>query len=497
MPAIRAWSYIEKGFQYSVLFYTSSISVDNSAEENFILRELKVDEDGSRRAERFRWSVQRDGVVVASRFVDIDRLSGRVCGGDMAFTSETTSIIDENLDIFISFGFYEAPSVKWYGLPAECLCYVTVSRLGTRWMGRAAPVGEPQAQKSFSRFVLPAPHDCGMNTMRNCEALIKQMSPTAVVDILETAGWTTWITLLQGLGELFKATIAYDAVYNVSVTQKDTFMDMLEAGARYFEFRPAKNSTLFRTLSTGSQYVGLPDRWYFQHALFPGDHLENFLDQVIAFLDDNQTEIVVLHLRWDNVHSTCLKPSGKEIEGLIDAALKRSRTGIKRGCLADSARPIDDLRSRNMRHLVAIEAAKYDSYTSQAYQTLTSDTIVNAFESMSHTEQLDTDLTVMQCQGTPQGKAEVLLSTIGSSPSNSPLLATKAMFDPVTLGWLSQKSNIERFDPDKLMIVMNDFIEVRPFPTVVQHNELTKLKGATVSTAIDMSLVRFGMEPFP
>jgi len=40
-------------------------------------------------------------------------------------------------------------------------------------MGSVAPVGSLEAAKPFSRFVLAAPHDCGMNSMQSADTVLQ------------------------------------------------------------------------------------------------------------------------------------------------------------------------------------------------------------------------------------------------------------------------------------------------------------------------------------
>jgi hypothetical protein len=119
-----------------------------------------------------------------------------------------------------------------------------------------------------------------------------------------------------------------------------------------------------------------------------------------------------------------------------------------------------------------MEMSKHDSYSDAAYQTLKVDSIINSFENMKKEED-GTHLTVLQCQGTPQGIPAVLwYSVAAADASTSACLATKALFDPTTLSWIRGKA-YEKFKADKLLVVMNDFIE-----------------GATVDTAIELSRKR-------
>lgn len=93
-------------------------------------------------------------------------------------------------------------------------------------------------------------------------------------------------------------------VYRVSITQKKQKSVML---AQYFEFRPIKLLPLFQKVSK------LLDKFYFQHACIPGLALDEFLVSKVQFLDENSTEIVTLHLRYDNIVKDCKKPTEEEI----------------------------------------------------------------------------------------------------------------------------------------------------------------------------------------
>lgn len=78
-------------------------------------------------------------------------------------------------------------------------------------------------------------------------------------------------------------------------------------GARYFEFRPAKLHPHFGRTS------GLRDTQYHTHSGLPGLAFDSFLDEIVHFLEDNQNEIIVIHIRWDGVVKACARTTVEEI----------------------------------------------------------------------------------------------------------------------------------------------------------------------------------------
>jgi hypothetical protein len=65
-------------------------------------------------------------------------------------------------------------------------------------MGMVAPEGSNEATKPFSRFVLAAPHDDGMNSMQSADTVL-QNSDADVVELL-----TPHIKELQWFAELVR-----------------------------------------------------------------------------------------------------------------------------------------------------------------------------------------------------------------------------------------------------------------------------------------------------
>jgi len=261
-----------------------------------------------------------------------------------------------------------------------------------------------------------------------------------------------------------------DIIYGLAITQKDTVPTMLALGARYFEFRPANLIPIFQDVSP------IENKPHFQHACIPGLAFEEFLDQQMQFLDTHPTEIVTIHIRWDNIVSECSKPTVPEIHAYLTTACGKASSTLTWGGSKCFVQPIDTLRRTGKRLIVLIEAPKYDSWTATAYATLHADPIIAQFKSMSTAGQQSTDLTILQCQATSQSIKEVLVySVMASNASTSCLTATKGALDRETLPWI-RDNVMERLQAEKLVIVMNDFID-----------------GATTDTAVELSQRRLAL----
>ena len=261
-------------------------------------------------------------------------------------------------------------------------------------------------------------------------------------------------------------------VYGVSITQKKQVPVMLALGARYFEFRPAELLPLFQKVSK------LPNKFYFQHACIPGLAFDEFLDSQVQFLDANPTEIVTIHIRYDNIIKECKKPTEEEIHQALNSACARAQnsklTWGHRECFS---KPIDTLRSTGQRLILIKMAEKYDSWTAEAYATLKADPILARFESMNTAGQESTDITVLQCQATSQSIKEVLLySVVSANAASSCLTSTKGALDMQTLPWIRANA-LNRLQAEKTIVIMNDFID-----------------GATTDTSIELSRRRLEID---
>ncbi|PYI02832.1 PLC-like phosphodiesterase [Aspergillus sclerotiicarbonarius CBS 121057] len=452
---------------YAVGFAVPQQEVLRDASHNFTSNQLEIESSNIQGLRnftgRFQWKVYRYGEPVADAHNDINTLTGKIEGGTMVATQDFHPIITE--DAIITYGFYAAGHGE-VGLTNRNQSYVTIcSRENRSWMGSVAPPDSPAAQQPFSRFVLAAPHDNGMNSMMTCDSIFDHLNTDMLrvvrklVPLFEHVNHVPDHFLMQKLPHI---------VYGLSVTQKKTISIMLSMGARYFEFRPAKLLPMFQKVS------GLRDTFYFQHACIPGLAFDEFLREQVAFLDENQTEIVTIHIRWDNIVADCKRPTTDDITQLLNEACARAiRSPLTWGARECFDQPIEDLRHTGTRLIVVIDADKYDSWTAEAYATLSADSILGRFETMTTEGQESSDLTILQCQATSQSIKEVLVySVVSAQGASSCLTSTKGMLDMRTLPWIRENA-LDRLRAEKTIVIMNDFID-----------------GATVDTSILLSKQR-------
>ncbi|PYH49447.1 uncharacterized protein BP01DRAFT_362372 [Aspergillus saccharolyticus JOP 1030-1] len=474
MPSkgISVYSYISPSVEgYEVGFSIPGDAVVHTLADNFTHRRLELDSANIPGEEkftgRFEWKVFRYGDVVASAYNDINTLTGKITGGEMISTQDFHPIVLE--DAIITYGFYNAGRGE-VGLTKRDQCYVTICSTANRaWMGDLAPVGSLQAQKPFSRFALAAPHDNGMNSMDSCDAVFQHLDGDILSAVRELV---PMLAHIKHLPDHFLLGKLPHIVYGLAITQKKEIAIMLDMGARYFEFRPAKLLPIFQKISS------LPDTYYFQHACIPGLAFDAFLSAQVAFLDQNPTEIVTIHIRYDNIVADCERPTEEEIGELLTAACATATGGnpLTWGGRECFSQPIDELRSSGKRLICVIEADKYDSWTAEAYATLSADSILARFESMTTEGQEGSDLTVLQCQATSQSIKEVMIySVVEAGAASSCLTSTKAALDTRTLPWIRENA-LERLKAERTIVIMNDFID-----------------GATTDTSILLSKQRLAL----
>lgn len=269
---------------------------------------------------RFTFKVLHDGKVITEQWIEVNAVTGNASGGTMDSIAKTPSILHKDPDVLVSYGFYEAG--QGHGLlPGRHQCYITVTPDYSAWMSGVAPPGSPQKDRAFRKLVLPAAHDVGMNSLQNCEAILRHAGGAVVRTLL--AGNEQYGRILAEIADKVSgpavAVLAPNIVSSLAITQKDTLRNMLALGARYFEFRPAYTHKEVRQ--------HLPDKLYFQHSAIPGMAYDDFLNGVVQFLMDQPTEIVVVQLRWDgtllmrNFHGVPWAGAGLSSLSKLSAAL--------------------------------------------------------------------------------------------------------------------------------------------------------------------------------
>lgn len=469
MPSkgIEVYSYITLP-NYSVKFSVPGGSITRTGHDNFTSNHLEVESKDIPGVAHFtgRFSFQvftESGEEIANQWNDINTFDGKLEGGTMMSSKDQQSIVQG--DAIITYGFYQAGHGE-AGLTNLCQCYVTVVSLFTHrtWMTTVCPPASEAEQKPFSRFVLPAPHDDGMNSMATCEAVLEDRDEALVETLGKHIPAIHWLT--EHMTHSMISRILPNVIYGLAITQKDPIPVLLDIGARYFEFRPAH---LLPEFEGKAKHV--PNRPYFQHACIPGLAFEEFLQQIVQFLDENTGEHVVVHVRWDNIVSQCKKPTPEELDEAFNIATSVSKTGLQWGDAQCFKEKIADLRASGKRLIRVVEADKYDSWTAKSYATLHPDSIITQFESMTAEGQLGSDITLLQCQATSQSIKEVLVySILTANADTSCLTSTKADLDRHTLPWIRDNA-LARLTRERLLVVMNDFLDGATTDIVIGLNK--------------------------
>jgi hypothetical protein len=412
----------------------------------------------------FSFKVTQNGNQITSESVDVNALTGALQAGTMKTMENQTSVVSNN--IVVCYGFYDAgPGVA--GLPASDQCYVTVTPNYSGWMSEVAPPGSPQASEPFSKLFLPAAHDIGMNSMQSADAVL---SSSALVDVMTSIN-TTFAKVAGMMSHDAVMLIAPNIIRGLAITQKDTLSTILSIGARYFEFRPAYLHKVIRPDHP------IPDTLYFSHSAIPGMPYELFLHGTVAFLLANPAEIVVVQLRWDGVPADCARPNDQDLANFLNSALGASNGSIAAGSLSDMLTlTIAQLRDQRKRLIVFGPTDSYSTYTDAGNATLSGDSIVAEFETLSQNPQLAAGkpFTNLQCQATATNLPDaVAYSVVSANADSSCLLATKPICDSKTLPWIS--ANAGKLLDGELVVAMNDFFD-----------------GATADIAVQWSRQRLG-----
>lgn len=414
---------------------------------------------------RFDFKVFRNGQLVTEQWVDVNAITGNASGGTMDSIANTPAVFN-GPDAIITYGLYEA-GVGREGLPNRHQCYIAVTPNYADWMGQLAPLGSPQENKPFGRFVIPSAHDVGMNSMQSSEAVLKKLGGAIVGTMIHDDKLLARIT--NAISGPAISLIAPNIIFSLAITQKDNLENMLKIGARYFEFRPAHCHKAI--IPSGA----LPDRLYFQHAAIPGMDYGAFLQGVVAFLLSHPNEIVVVQLRWDGVPAECARPSDEEQRQYLDEALRGANGQIVIGSLEDMHRStIGQLRRDKKRLIVMVQVDSLSTYTDEGNATLTGDSIVAAFPRMLTPEnQRGKAFINIQCQATATNiPGAVVMSVLEAGTTTSCILAAKAISDSKTLPWC-RDNVLQTCGTDLMVALMNDFLD-----------------GATADVAVQLSRQR-------
>ena len=414
---------------------------------------------------KFSFTVRKDGQELTTQDVEVNSMTGNLEGGTMNVMAQQVTI--NKGDVLVCYCFYDA-GTGLAGLPNAHQCNVTVTPNHCDWMGQVAPPGSPQAGQRFSKLVIPAAHDMGMNSMQTPDELIQKVGGP-YLETLQGA-LKVFADATAKVGTEIALKLAPNIICALAITQKDPLPNVLDLGARYFEFRPAHIFDKFKP------YCGLPDELYFMHGPIPGMLYKQFLGDVVSFLQAHPNEIVIVHHRWDGVPGECAHPNDQELNDVLNGAVGPTNGAIHPGNLDDLLnRTIDELRQQGKRLIVIPPTDNYSTYTDEGNATLNGDSIIAEFEKLNPDVVGGRAFATIQCQATASNIKDVIIhSVMASNASNSCLLATKPICDSKTLPWIRQNA-LGRLQPEKLTVIMNDFFD-----------------GATAEVAIGLSKERLG-----
>lgn len=324
------------------------------------------------------------------------------------------------------------------------------------------------ATKPFHRVVLPSAHDIGMNSMATTLSLLEKAGTGVIKEVLGRS-LPRAFDILNKVGDAGVNAIAPDIIRALAITQKDSLATILQLGARYFEFRPAKCHRQLQAVSP------LDDTWYFQHGAIPGMPYAAFLADVVRFLADHADEIVVVHNRWDGVPDACPRPSDDELRGVLEEVLQGR--DIVAGNEDDMRhRSVQELREARKRLLVLRDADQVSNYDDEANATLTGDSMVVKLQAMSESPPGGHAVTLLQCQATATNIRDVIVaSVLDSDVSTSPILATKPVCDAKILPLLRGECGKCLTREEGVVVLLNDFFD-----------------GATADVAVELCRERLG-----
>lgn len=180
--------------------------------------------------------------------------------------------------------------------PLTDQAYIYTGYSNPTWMGYLAGV---YPKLKIRDLVLPGAHDAGMYMMSDVgdiAAAVEKMCSTheVIKFICKTATEHMGQQLLE----------------NMSITQKDTAMDQLRFGTRFFDFRPAYNSS-----KTAVYHV---------NNFIPGVQFKDFLTDIDGFLKSNPSEIVFVQITSSGIDTDQFKPlSQSETEQFLSKYISK------------------------------------------------------------------------------------------------------------------------------------------------------------------------------
>lgn len=414
-----------------------------------------------------------------SYFTQIYPITGEIGNSSAVTMLNTPAIVTP--EWVISWGLYRAGPGN-FGLTNQYQQYLYLTDNHSRWMGDLVQSDPAFGQQAFNRFVLPGAHDAGM------------FDPTWINNNLNALDQSLSQILNQMMGSVFGGLISNVLsaiggyvprfVEYLAFTQKENVLIMLNLGVRYFDFRPGKVAAAIQ------KYLPQDNTLYHQHSFIPGYPYISFLTDVLNWLNNNPTEIVVISLCTNGFYDhSSMDPTIAELKSAWAAAVSNSGSTLVIGTNADLSSSYNSLIAQQKRVIFLnntnigagyYNAAKYDTYdgNDDYYATFDPGTIVNnVLANMNTQDQANMDYTVVQVQGTCTAALQTnvenewnnnkpacisditqLVAACTDSQAASFLMSTKALFDQATYPWVYQNLNGHLLN-DQLTVVLNDFAD--------------------------------------
>jgi hypothetical protein len=389
----------------------------------------------------FNWSSKTTPVVSGN--VTINPITGNTGSGNLTNMMSTPSVLAPGFAV--SFGFYDSgPGCGGLTNQDQVYAYLTPSMSG--WMGQLASQYPQVKTAPFCQFALPGAHDAGTFDLTAVRALLADAQAVAA-----------FLALIGGELTSVVASQALTAITNLAVTQKDDILTMLNLGCRYFDFRPGYTPSEISSFATGI---------YHEHSVIPGYPFLSFLTDVLQWLKQSSSEIVVVSANNQGFYQAGMTPSDEVLAGILTQAQQATKSTIVVGTAADLNTSYGDLIAANKRLIFLNQiggwypAAKYDSYSGAAYSTTNPQSIIGALNKLTEAGAKGSNYTVLQLQGTATSvNTEVVICAAASlSHASSPLMSTKALFDSHTYPWLSTNV-VANLSNQYLVVFLNDFVD--------------------------------------
>lgn len=176
--------------------------------------------------------VTKEGEKVWDAHLKVDAIDGAVKGTTLKSTSESTAVFNETATI--NYGFHDAGE----GRRDQLYIYVTPNH--SSWLGNLTKANPLWLTTRFSMLALPAAHDSGMfGPLSHGLAQLIQSGKLGHLITSHIEAGLEAPTVKYIVKFLEKVKLSPERVINnIALTQKDSFMDQLKIGVRFFDFRP-------------------------------------------------------------------------------------------------------------------------------------------------------------------------------------------------------------------------------------------------------------------